>query len=50
MIPTEKLELESDYRKYFMEVRGWKIFPLMLPYQAVLEFIEWRGAHAKHSS
>ena len=36
-----RLRLEADYREYFTVVRGWKLFPMQISYDAVLEFVEW---------
>lgn len=37
----DRVQLEAKYREYFMVVRGWKVLPMQLPYDAVFEFIEW---------
>jgi len=37
----DRLTIEQLYRKYFLEIRGWKEFPLTIDLKAVKDFVEW---------
>ena len=36
-----RLQIEQLYRKYFLDIRGWKELPLTIDLEAVKDFVEW---------